>query len=194
MKIAAVILAAGSSSRFGQPKALLEWQGETLLQRNCRIAKESGHDPILVVTSPSCQYDIPDYAQKLSNPDHERGMGTSLGLAAVSLTKLEVDALMVLFPDQPAISSKTLGAIHSAFSPPEITIVIADSGEHSGPPVLFSSQHFSALSKLTGDQGGKQFVQNFSNQTRFVFIPEARWDIDTPEIWQKFLQENGHSS
>ncbi|MGJ8724066.1 MAG: nucleotidyltransferase family protein [Roseibacillus sp.] len=186
MKIAAVILAAGSSRRFGQPKALLEWQGETLLQRTCRIALESGHSPILVVTQPNSDVEIPDYAQALRNPKHHEGMGTSLALAAEFLKSTDTDAFTILFPDQPAITADNLLQLQSQLSPPQTTIVLSDSGQFLGPPSVFARDHFSALSELTGDQGGKNLAKDFPTQTQSVSNPEALWDIDTPEIWKKF--------
>lgn len=188
MKTAAVILAAGSSSRFGQPKPLLKWQAETLLQRACRIAHESGHNPILVVTAPRSNCPLPSYAQPLSNVHSHLGMGTSLALAADYLTATDTQALTVLFPDQPAITTENLLSLQSALTL-EKTIVLADSGQHTGPPAIFARKHFPALAKLTGDQGGKQISKPFPNETMTIPIPEAIWDIDTPEVWERFKQD-----
>ncbi|MGJ8723582.1 MAG: nucleotidyltransferase family protein [Roseibacillus sp.] len=189
MKTAAVILAAGSSRRFGQPKPLLQWQGETLLHRACRIAHESNHHPILVVAAPHANLPLPDYAQSLPNPNHHLGMGTSLALAAQQLTNQDTQSITVLFPDQPAITTENLRSLHSTLSP-EKTIVLSHSGEHSGPPALFARKHFTALCQLTGDQGAKQLTEEYSTETAILPIPEAIWDIDTPAIWEDFKKSN----
>ena len=56
--VPAIVLAAGSSSRLGQPKALVEWNGETLVGRAVRLLQESGCKPIIVVTRSELQIDV----------------------------------------------------------------------------------------------------------------------------------------
>ena len=75
--VAAIIIAAGSSSRLGQPKQLLIFEGETLLQRAIRIAEEAGASPVLVVLGAHRSHgqgrrDRDDCRQPVGDPD-ERG-------------------------------------------------------------------------------------------------------------------------
>ena len=56
--VPAIVLAAGKSTRLGQPKALVEWNGETLVGRSARLLKESGCSPIIVVTRNELQVDV----------------------------------------------------------------------------------------------------------------------------------------
>lgn len=190
MKHAAVILAAGQSTRFGQPKQLLQWQGETLLQRACRIARESGHDPILVVLAdPAPDFGpLPAEVIVLSNPRHQQGMGTSLALAAQYLQSTTAETLTVILPDQPAITAELLERLRESLSSFNHSIALCQCDGHQGPPSCFQRVHFPALAQLDGDEGGKALVRAHRDEVAFLSAPEAFWDVDTPEVWEKFRQ------
>ena len=86
--VPAIVLAAGSSSRLGQPKALVEWNDETLVGRSVRLLQESGCNPIIVVTRSELQVDVmlscPE-ATIIVNPNPEQGRTGSLQIGLLSL-------------------------------------------------------------------------------------------------------------
>lgn len=86
--VPAIILAAGKSSRLGQPKALVEWNGETLVGRSVRLLKESGCSPVIVVTRNELQIDVMmccDDTNIVVNPKPEDGRTGTLQTGLLSL-------------------------------------------------------------------------------------------------------------
>ncbi|MBT4066787.1 MAG: NTP transferase domain-containing protein [Euryarchaeota archaeon] len=86
--VPAIVLAAGSSSRLGQPKALVEWNGETLVGRAVRLLQESGCKPIIVVTRSELQIDVMlscKDATIVVNPNPEDGRTGTLQVGLLSL-------------------------------------------------------------------------------------------------------------
>tara|TARA_B110001452_G_scaffold248074_1_gene234561 strand:+ start:896 stop:1438 length:543 start_codon:yes stop_codon:yes gene_type:complete len=86
--VPAIVLAAGSSSRLGQPKALVKWNDETLVGRSVRILQESGCNPIIVVTRSELQVDVMlscPGATIIVNPNPEQGRTGSLQIGLLSL-------------------------------------------------------------------------------------------------------------
>jgi len=86
--VPAIVLAAGKSTRLGQPKALVEWNGETLVGRSARLLKESGCSPIIVVTRNELQVDVMmscKDANIVVNPKPEDGRTGTLQVGLMSL-------------------------------------------------------------------------------------------------------------
>jgi molybdenum cofactor cytidylyltransferase len=192
MRIGAIVLAAGKASRFGSPKQLLEINGETLLDRACRTALAAGCDPVLrvlgahakIILERPCATGV----DTLVHSGWEDGMGSSLaaGISHLLETSPETDAVFVLLSDQPMVSAALLETMKSALGP--ASIVCCEHDTAKGPPVLFARQHFKELSALRGDRGAKAVVMN--HEAAVVPFPDAGWDIDSPEAWEKFLAAN----
>ena len=86
--IPAIVLAAGESSRLGQPKALVEWNNETLVGRSVRLLRESGCSPIIVVTRNELQVDVMLSCEETTivvNPRPEDGRTGTLQVGLLSL-------------------------------------------------------------------------------------------------------------
>jgi len=195
VKVGAIILAAGKASRFGQPKQILEIGGQTLVERAVGLVDVVGCEPVIVVTG--AYHDqiqsesYPDQVRLLHHPNWQDGMGSSLALGSEAMAHSGVDAVLILLADQPAISEMTLQKIFEQMQPPEITIVISDTGEVTGPPALFHRIHFEELSQLSGDCGAKKIAMKYTEETMFIKAPEAQWDIDDPYVWANFQEEFG---
>jgi molybdenum cofactor cytidylyltransferase len=199
MKTGAVVLAAGKASRFGAPKQLLEVDGETLLDRACRIAMEAGCDPVLRVLGAhaekilkrACSAEV----ETLVHSAWEEGMGGSLAAGVTRLLELspDLDAVFVLLADQPKVTAGLLGAMRERLS--DADIVLCDHGEATGPPALFAKGHFGGLMALTGDRGAKAVAAKHA--AVLASFPDAAWDIDSPEAWERFVraetQESGEA-
>ena len=86
--VPAIVLAAGASSRLGQPKALVKWNGESLIARSTRLLSESGCSPVFVVTRPELQVDVMlecSGAIVVVNTSPEDGRTGSLQIGLISL-------------------------------------------------------------------------------------------------------------
>lgn len=200
MKTGALVLAAGKASRFGSPKQLLEIDGVTLLDRACGTALAAGCDPVLRVIGAHAEEilarDCPARVWTFHHVGWEEGMGSSLASGVKHLLDLapDLDAVLVLLPDQPAVGVDLLESMFAVLREPVPSIVLCDHGEATGPPALFAAEHFESLSELGGDQGAKAIASRHPEATATVPFPEGAWDIDSPEVWERFTRARGASS
>lgn len=171
---AAVILAAGASTRLGTPKQLIKINNETLLDRTVRTAREAGCSPIVVVLGASAQS-----IEEACNLEHEivlindlwnEGMASSLRLGITAIRDLE--AAVVLTCDMPAVTSFHLRALMETG---EMT-ASAYSGRN-GVPAYFPATSFPALMEIHGDTGARTLLHTAST----IDLPGGDLDLDTPE-------------
>ena len=186
LTFAAVIVAAGTSARLGQPKQLLTVAGQPLIVRAAEAALRSGASPVIIVLGAyedrirgalaSLPVDI------VSNPRWADGMGSSISVGMANLVKQDpqVDAVLIAVCDQPYFRTATIAALRSA-SLGNNSIVAARYAGRLGVPVLFGSDYFEPLTKLHGDKGARQILDKNSARVLGVELPELATDLDTPE-------------
>ncbi len=176
---AAIVLAAGSSSRLGQPKQLIRYAGEPLLHRAARIALSAGATPVLVVTSaPEYEAAVNDLpVSMVLNPQHAQGMGSSLrtGMAALARLAPAAERVLLLVCDQPLLEANHLLALLEAEAPQGAAA--AAYGGRLGVPAVFARVHFPALAAVAGDSGARALLRGMA--VTAVAMPEAAVDIDT---------------
>lgn len=185
--VAAILLAAGRSSRMGGPNKLLElFDGKPLVRRAAEAALASRADPVIVVTghmgdAVAAALDGLDVL-RVDNPDHAAGLSTSLaaGLGAVPAS---ADAAIVLLADMPAVDAGAIDRLIAAFDPARGALIVrAASGGRRGNPVLWSRRFFAELAAITGDQGGRALFEAAPEAVVDVEMgPAAGLDVDTPE-------------
>jgi molybdenum cofactor cytidylyltransferase len=185
----AIILAAGSATRFGGRKQLLEIQGVTLIDRACHTAQLAGCKPVLRVLGAGAdeilqRQELPS-VMTLVHQNWGEGMGSSLAAGVCELLKLEpkCEAIFILLADQPLVTPKLLrhmiGLLNSRFS-----MVLCDYGAGSGPPALFKPPHFPELLKLTGDRGAKVLAAKHPDAVVWLSFPGGVCDIDSKKAWR----------
>jgi len=189
LRVAAVVLAAGSASRMaasGKHKLLATFEGVPLIRRSVEIVRRSQIDNLAVVTG----YRSADIEQAVAgldcpivhNPDFASGMASSLktGLAAV---RDGADGLLVVLADMPGILPEHIDAMINAFRAEEgRAIVRAVSGGKRGNPVILPVATFDAISKLTGDIGARPVIERSGLAVVDIDIGDAAHvDADTPE-------------
>jgi CTP:molybdopterin cytidylyltransferase MocA len=183
-ELAAIVLAAGNSSRLGHPKQLVEYEGEPLIRRAARLAVEAGSTPALIVLPPG----VPVMQQALAglssilvleNVLAAEGMGSSLRLSMKTLLDANVipRRLLLLTCDQPLIEARHLQSLLQAPSASGITAAFYNG--RPGVPAVFDRQHFPALAQAHGDKGARTLLR--SGPVTTVDMPEAALDLDTPE-------------
>lgn len=191
MKISILILAAGSSSRLGQPKQLVEFEGQTLIERITHTAL-SVSEEVLVVLGANINLIKPklqafsDRINTIENIDWNEGMGTSISLGVENLAP-KSDGILILLSDQPLISQVLLQKMVQTFAETKYPIVACNYGEQLGVPILFDKSFFSELKKLKGEQGAKSFLKNYSDKIASIEFKEGLFDIDTPEDLKKLI-------
>jgi len=189
-RCAAVILAAGASSRLGQPKQLILLDGESLLHRTARLAIEAGCAPVFVVLG----FDADRMRVQLDglpveiviNPQWQEGMGSSLrsGMAAVWQTQPESASVLVLVCDQPRLSREHLRDLltrHNSDRPDRgIAITASAYAGRTGVPAVFSASLFPELLASAGDQGARNVIRAHASEVESVPWPDGELDLDLP--------------
>ncbi len=180
---AGIILAAGSASRFGQLKQLLNWQGETLVHRTARIALDAGLKPVLVVTGAQADRvsaalaDLP--IRCVVNPEWDLGQGSSVAVGVRSLSP-RVGAAVFLLADQPLTSPGLIASLVETHSRDGNPIIGPLFDGQRGNPVLFDRITFQDLSQLHGDTGGRAIFSRYPVRWIPWHDASAGLDIDTP--------------
>jgi nicotine blue oxidoreductase len=155
--VAGLVLAAGEGRRFGGPKALVEIDGERLVDRVVRVLREAGLSTAYVVQG-AAPLVVPG-VQIVDNPGWAEGMGSSLrsGLAALAS---DVTAVVVVLVDQPGLTAAAVcRVVDAAGTSPEDAVVVATYEGRRGHPVLLGRRHWTAVSEsAVGDVGARDFL------------------------------------
>lgn len=177
MHVAAVVLAAGASRRFGSPKHEVPLAGEPMYARVARTALAAGLDPVIVVVPPATV--VPPELVPVVNGDPEAGLSRSvrLGVAAVPP---ECDAVVLLLGDEPAVLGDDIAAVVAA-AMAERPVVATRAGDRVGPPVLVHRAAFALLDGLTGDEGLRPLFRAGATSVAVVDRDTPIVDVDTPQ-------------
>jgi molybdenum cofactor cytidylyltransferase len=190
--ICIIVLAAGASSRMGEPKQLLKFEGETLLRRAARAALETGSHPIVVVLgfrAHLMREEIMDLdALTVVNQEWHEGMSSSIrhGLrqALESTAPAEIEAAILMLCDQPYVTSGIIERLVDAYRESRAPVVAseyeASSEKTLGAPALFSRELFQELMALHGAEGAKRIIARHRAEAIAIAMPEAAFDVDTP--------------
>ena len=185
--VAAVIIAAGSSSRLGQPKQLLVFEGETLVERAIRIARDAGTSRVLVVLGAHRQQ-IEDRVELsdveiVVNPDWEEGMASSIraGTQALDRDSSECSAVLLMTCDQPAVTAEHLRSMLAAFERDPDKAVASVYAAKRGIPAIFPREAFADLLALRGDQGARGLLAGAARTVIEVPLAGGEVDIDRAE-------------
>lgn len=186
MLSAAVVLAAGSGRRFGGAKQLALVAGRPLLLWAVSSALDSGLDRVVVVLGAGAEQarDLLPADPRLTalhNSDHPAGMGTSLALAARWCQERQAGVMAVLLGDQPLVSSEMVARVARAALQSPVGAAAALAAGRPGHPVAFRSQHFAELSRLAGDQGGRDLLRRLGDGLTLLPAPDqSALDVDRP--------------
>jgi CTP:molybdopterin cytidylyltransferase MocA len=177
MKTAAVVLAAGASTRLGQLKQLVRLGEETLLERAVRLAREAGCSPVVVVLG--AEYvqignSLLGDAVPVVNDRWEEGMASSilLGVQTLGFVAKEAEGVVIMTCDQPAVTAPHLRALMGADE-----VMASHYAGRNGVPAYFPSSQFGELMKLRGDAGARELLRT----ARSVELPGGELDVDTTD-------------
>ena len=175
MSVAAVVLAAGGSTRFGEPKQLAAFQGETFVRRIVRAAIDAGCAPVVVVTgedSAQVTLELTGIPIPVAvNPQWSSGLGSSIGVGVRHAMDLaaDLDAAVLLTCDQPFVNGPAL--IELRLTSGKLSIASAYAGT-LGIPALFDRSLFPDLLRLKGDHEAKGIIfERRYDVASFNFLP-----------------------
>lgn len=201
--VAAVILAAGGSSRLGQPKQLLVFRGETLIRRAVRAAAEAGCDPVVVVVgavsgairlqevairesriASSSKPGDGARATVVENAKWQNGVGTSIRRGLEQLDGA-VQAVVLIACDQPFVDGSVIAELIAAHQKTGKPMIASSYANTLGVPALFARSCFAALLALPDDCGAKMLFTMRPNDVAAVGFEQGAIDIDTPEDFER---------
>jgi molybdenum cofactor cytidylyltransferase len=188
-KVAAIILAAGGSSRLGRPKQLLDWFGKTFVNQLIDMALETGLDPVVIVTGAygeeieqSIHNDDVIVAQNVNWKD---GQSSSMQVGVKALNENEIDSLIIFLCDQPQVPGELIEKMIKESQKDELDIVATSVGGKICPPTLFKTRCIEGLLGLQGDQGGRALFKSYKTQILEWQDKRLLQDSDTEEDYLK---------
>lgn len=191
--VAGIVLAAGRSTRMGQPKQLLPFRGRTVLEWVVDHALASALRRVIVVLGHEAQAVKPLMEQRrvttVVNPCYETGQSSSLKAGLRELAG-DCDAALFLLGDQPLVTAQTIDLILAAYSDSPSPIVMPTFDGRRGNPVLFSRATFPRIAALTGDCGARALFREYAGEIRCVEVltPAILFDLDTEEDYRCLLK------
>ena len=201
--VAGIILAAGKARRFGQPKQLLDYQGQPFVRKVAKTALASGLSPVVVVTGANADAveaavnDLPVTINR--NAGWQKGQSSSIqsGLKAITPSPLPLGegrrgegAAIFLLADQPQVTPMVIRALVEHHSLELAPIVAPLVGDRRANPVLFDQVTFPDLLSLTGDLGGRTIFSKY----QVIYLPwqdeSLLLDVDTPEDLERLRNQD----
>lgn len=186
----AIILAAGQSSRLGEPKQLLKYQNTTLLQYAIYIAKQSVVQSVIVVLGSNADIILneidPAGIHIVKNDHWQSGMASTIRCGVQSLQRLDsnIDAAILMVCDQPFVTPDLLNSLMEKQKETRKPIIASQYGGTIGTPALFHHRFFSELINLEGDAGAKKIMTQNDNLLATVPFPQGSIDIDTKDDYE----------
>jgi molybdenum cofactor cytidylyltransferase len=210
---AAIILAAGSSSRMGagRHKLLLPLDGRPVLSHVIDAALGSYARPIVIVLghqADQVRAQIETYTRLpgmniVENAAYLQGMSTSMHLGIQTLlfhdykkadSAYAVDSALIMLGDQPMITSQVIDTLITTFRATGKRIVAPLYEGKRGSPVLFDASLFPELLQVSGDEGGRTVLERHRQDVELAEMGNAlaNYDVDTWDAYQQVLKAWEH--
>jgi len=193
MSTGIIILAAGNSSRLGQPKQLLAYQGKTLLEIVTDAARQSSANPIIVVLGSHAEDILKEVnlagIHHIVNDSWEKGMSSSIALGLIEALKLQpaLENVIITVSDQAFLNPEILEALITKQKTSGKNIVACSYGQTTGSPALFNKKYFGQLMALNGDKGAKTILEQYPEDTETITFELGHIDIDTEKDYYNLI-------
>lgn len=184
-----ILLAAGTSSRMGQPKQLLTWRGQSLVRHVAAQALASQIAGLIVVLGAGAPdvraalVGLDGPVQLIENPAYASGQASSVRAGLSALPSAATGALILLV-DQPLVTPGLINRIIEGFrAAPAVAAVVPTYQGRRGNPVLLASALFADLQNLEGDTGARSVLAGHADRVLPLEVDDRAiiTDIDTPE-------------
>ena len=195
--ISIIVLAAGASSRLGQPKQLLETKDhKPLIVALMETALHAKCQSVIVVLGANMELIRPKIShlpiQQVFNQRWQEGVGTSVSKSMQTLQKNHPQAIGALFLlcDQPFVETGLILKMLEKFGNTGKPLVACRYGGTVGVPALFRKEIFPELAELQGDRGAKKIILKHQSEAEWIDFPEGVFDIDSAEDVKKWKGKN----
>ncbi|WP_448211372.1 nucleotidyltransferase family protein [Colwellia sp. MEBiC06753] len=208
--LSVIILAAGNSSRLGQPKQLVQYQGKTLLNRAIALAKAVSKHIVVVLgadatrIAASIENEV-DSKVEINDETNTRvasslvikinenwasGLGSSIAVGVKALhhqKNQQTDAVLLMLVDQWQLTRSDITRLYQQYCQNPTKIIASswqeniNEGTTFGPPVIFPKAMFTNLTELSGNRGAKPIIVSDMHNCELVPMASAGADLDTPE-------------
>ncbi|KAF0233530.1 MAG: molybdenum cofactor [Desulfovibrionaceae bacterium] len=187
-RIAAVVLAAGRSTRMGSDKLRLPWRGRTMLEWVVDAA--CALSPVVLVGGPHDISGMPGQVTRVSSPVQGRPAGQADSLkAGIRALPPGLDGAMILLGDMPLITPKLVGKLARAFRPGRFLVPRCDG--RRGNPVIIPSDWFLRVLELEGDTGARPLLASPNALVDYLAVddPAILYDVDTPDDYSRLKNQ-----
>lgn len=196
--VAGIILAGGGSTRFGQPKQLLDWRGHPFIRAVTQKTIDAGLSQVIVVTGANASQveaaimDLP--VRFIRNDAWLSGQASSIHVGIKAITSeaaKQTGSVIFLLVDQPQIETSVLRALieyHAAVLQPIIAPLVMM--EQRGNPVLFDRVTYPDLIELKGDVGGREIFSKHHVEYMPWHDDRLLLDVDKPEDYQRLIEDD----
>lgn len=187
MTVAGLVLAAGAGRRFGGPKALIELDGELLVDRAVRMLDEAGCAPVVAVLGASAVDVVArarlDGAVVVVNDGWADGMGSSLRCGLAAAADLRASAVVVALVDQPLVTADNVRRLVAGWPGTATARVATYAGEARNPVLLPAAVWPDVSAMATGDVGARAWLRAHAEQVELVACDDLGRpaDIDTTD-------------
>ncbi len=189
-----LIVAAGESKRLGTPKQLLQFEGQSLINRLVNIVRDAVQFPITLVLGAAADAIeaqlTDDNLHVVINEEWREGMGSSIRVGLKQMTEMDadMDGVMILVCDQPYLKSESIQSLIHLQQSTGLPMAACFYAGIVGTPAVFHQSMFSDLLKLVGDTGAKKIMKDQMVDVAKLNFEKGVIDIDTMEDYQKIIQ------
>jgi len=195
INIGVVILAAGSSSRLGRPKQLVEFQNKSLLQHVIDTINPFQFHPGVLVLGANA--DVirksikPKNVDVLHNENWPEGIASSIRLGVSESIKLNdlLDGILFLLSDQPFVSKELIQELIEKHANGNQQITACSYNGNVGVPAILSKDFFPQLLELKGDVGAKKIMMQNKDHVQHINFKDGSFDVDTEDDVQKLFDK-----
>jgi len=194
METGIIILAAGNSSRLGQPKQLLKFKGKSLIAHVTHEAIAAGLFPCVVVLGAYAELIKQEIFDQdilvIENDNWETGMASGIiaGMKAMFTIDDQIQNIIISVCDQPFIGKEVFRSLIETHNRTAKGIIACSYAETSGTPVLFNKKYFEALMLLKNHERAKKLIKLYDQDVTYLPFKNGEIDIDTQSDYLNLLE------
>ncbi len=194
--IGLILLAAGASTRLGQPKQLLQYKGHTLIKHAIDTALHVIPTPVIVVLGENAHLLQNEVSSSkvhvIINHNWKEGMASSIRCGLYDLLKVspDIDNVILMVCDQPFVSASLIKDLIAEHEHTKKGIIASAYKDTLGTPVLFNKKYFNQLLDLNGAEGAKILISKYPEDVLAVSFPLGFIDIDTVEDYEQLINNS----